>query len=579
MIYYTIFLLMSFIYPLPDGWHNYGHLNWQTFETDNFIIHFHEGTKRSAGETAKVAEEIHEKITSFYDFVPKNKTTIIIEDVEDYSNGGAYFFDNKIVISGKPMDYDLRGAHRWIQDVITHEYTHIVQLGAAMKYSRNFPGSYLQLLGYEDEKREDVLYGFPNKIISYPVPNTTVPPWFAEGTAQYMYKGANYDYWDSIRDMILRERVLNNNLLSLNQMSTFGKTGIGNESTYNQGFSLVKFIAFKYGEDKLKEITQQLSRSFTFSIDKAILNALGVSSEHVYNEWKNELSSIYENQVKSIDRNNINYTIIENEGTANMHPVWSPDGSKFLFLSNKENDYFGQTDLFLYDLSDSTSKKIKGGVKSAPTWVNESQIIYSKRSKRDRFGQRFFDLYSYNIIEEQENQITNGLRLFSPVYDATNKKIYAINTYDGSCNIMAGDYDTSSSENKIESFENLGFSWGTLFAGPLGDYIEHSIKNNKENSNVNTFSQSTNYDNGMQLFSLSLHNSMILFDGVVNHERNIYYLNLDSKEVGIYESELWDSRDPISRDKTFIYSNDKHGIFNYISFLIYIYSLIIKRVS
>ena len=553
---------MSFIYPLPDGWHNYGHLDWQTFETDNFIIHFHEGTKRSAGETAKVAEEVHEKITSFYDFIPHTKTTIIIEDVEDYSNGGAYFFDNKIVISGKPMDYDLRGSHRWIQDVIAHEYTHIVQLGAAMKYSRNFPGSYLQLLGYEDEKREDVLYGFPNKIISYPLPNTTVPPWFAEGTAQYMYKGANYDYWDSIRDMILRERVLNDDLLTLDQMNTFGKTGIGNESTYNQGFSLVKYIAYKYGEEKLKEITQQLSKSFTFSIDKAIANTLGVTSEYVYDEWKNALKSIYANQVKEIDKGNDNYIVIENEGTTNIHPVWSPDGSKFLFLSNKENDYFSQTDLFLYDLSDSTSKKIKSGIKSAPTWVNESQIIYSRKSKRDKFGQRFFDLYSYNIVEEEESQITRGLRLFSPIYDAANKKIYAINTYDGSCNIMEGDFDPDSSENKVKPFKDLRISWGTLIGGPFGDYVENLIVNNKSFTEDKTFNQSTNYKNGMQLFSLSLHNSMILFDGVINHERDIYYLNLDSKELGIYKSELWDTRDPTSSDQSNIYSNDKHGIFN-----------------
>ena len=67
----------------------------------------------------------------------------------------SYFFDNKIVISGKPMDYDLRGSHRWIQDVIAHEFTHIVQMGSSMKYPRNIPGSYFQILGYEEEKRED----------------------------------------------------------------------------------------------------------------------------------------------------------------------------------------------------------------------------------------------------------------------------------------------------------------------------------------------------------------------------------------------------------------------------------------
>ena len=30
----------------------------------------------------------------------------------------------------------------------------------------------------------------------------------------YMYEDANYDYWDSIRDMVLRDRGVNNNLLT-----------------------------------------------------------------------------------------------------------------------------------------------------------------------------------------------------------------------------------------------------------------------------------------------------------------------------------------------------------------------------
>ena len=248
-------------------WYNHSELDWKTIETEHFIICFHDETERSARETALVAEEVYDEITSLYNFRPSTKTRIIIKDVDDYSNGSAYFYDNKIIIWAKPLDYDLRGSHRWIQDVITHEFTHIVQLGASMKYSRNVPGMYLQMLSYEEEKREDVLYGFPNKIVSYPIPGTSVPPWFAEGTAQYMFKDAHYDYWDSIRDMILRDRLLNQNLLSLDEMNTFGKKGIGNESAYNQGYSLTKFIVDKYGEKSLSDISDNLSKPLVYSIN------------------------------------------------------------------------------------------------------------------------------------------------------------------------------------------------------------------------------------------------------------------------------------------------------------------------
>ena len=57
-----------------------------------------------------------------------------------------------------------------------------------MPYPRNIPGFYFQILSYEEEKREDVLYGYPNQIASYPIPGTSVPPWFAEGTAHDQHR-------------------------------------------------------------------------------------------------------------------------------------------------------------------------------------------------------------------------------------------------------------------------------------------------------------------------------------------------------------------------------------------------------
>ena len=355
--YFIYIILFSFhLFPQLD-WYNHPQLDWKELETEHFIICFHDETKRSAIETAAIVEKIYDKVTSLYDFYPKNKTYIIIKDVDDYSNGSAYFYDNKIIIWAKPLDYDLRGSHRWLQDVITHEYTHIVQLGASMKYSRNFPGSYLQVLSYEEEKREDVLYGYPNEIASYPIPGTSVSPWFAEGTAQYMYNEANYDYWDSIRDMILRDRIINNNLLTFDEMNTFGKKGIGNESTYNQGFSLTKFIVKEYGEDILKDISYELSNPFSFSIDRAINKTIGISGYEIYENWKNELINIYDEQLKNIDKEEKNYNIIANQGTTNIHPIWSCDGNRIAYLSNKDNDYFSQTDLYIYNLKDSTSKK------------------------------------------------------------------------------------------------------------------------------------------------------------------------------------------------------------------------------
>ena len=108
-----------------QSWYNHSELVWKTFETSHFIFHYHEGTEKTVAEAAKVAEEIYKPITDYYDFRPTSKTTIIIKDTDDFSNGTAYYYDNKLEIWALPLDFDLRGSHRWLQNVITHEFTHI----------------------------------------------------------------------------------------------------------------------------------------------------------------------------------------------------------------------------------------------------------------------------------------------------------------------------------------------------------------------------------------------------------------------------------------------------------------------
>ena len=130
---------------------------------------------------------------------------------------------------------------------------------------RSIKPVFLQVLNYEDERRPDILYGYPNGIVSYPIATINMPAWFAEGTAQYMRKEFDYDNWDSHRDMILRSYALDGNMLTWNEMGVFGKTSLGNESVYNSGFALTRYISQKYGEDKLREITRALGKLGNFT--------------------------------------------------------------------------------------------------------------------------------------------------------------------------------------------------------------------------------------------------------------------------------------------------------------------------
>jgi Tol biopolymer transport system component len=509
-------------------------LEWRTIQTDHFYVHYHTGTERTARITAKIAEEIYEPITSLYHYKPEGRVSFIIKDYDDFSNGATYFFDNKIEIWSSALDYDLRGTHNWLRNVISHEYTHLIQIQTALKFGRKVPAIYLQWLQYESERRTDVLYGYPNGIVSYPISGFVVPVWFAEGVAQYNRKEFGYESWDSHRDMILRMYALEDKLLTWNEMSVFGKTSLGNESSYNSGYSLVSYLAKHYGEDKLREISEHLSSLTAVSIDGAIEKAIGKSGKELYAEWKEFLRKDYADRVAPIKTNIIDGEMIASEGFANFYPTFSPDGKKIIFISNKNGDYFGSSSLYLYDILSKTEKLLMHGVRSNLSWSPDGKkIYYSKISKDNPHWANVFDLYVYDIEQDEETRLTNGLRAGSPAVSPDGKTIAFVIASDGTINLFTSDID---------------------------------------GKNVKKL---TAYQNGEQVYNpkWSPDGRSIIFDYSVRDGRDITIIPADGGEVKFILNTSSDERNAVftSDGNRIIYSSDKTGIFN-----IYEYDLLAK---
>ena len=389
-------------------------LDWYTIKGKHVEVHFHEGAERTAQVVLKIADEVWDPICSLYDYEP-DKVHYIIKDIDDYSNGATYFFDNKIEIWTSALDFDLRGAHNWLRNVISHEFTHMVQIQSAMKLNRGVPAFFLQVLMYEDERRPDILYGFPNVVISYPLATVNVPAWFAEGTAQYMRKEFNYDNWDSHRDMILRSYALDNNMLTWNEMGVFGKTSLGNESVYNSGFALTRYIAQKYGEDKLRDVTKALGKFGNFTIDAAFNDVLGKDGNEIYDEWSSFLKSDYKKRSEKIISNLIAGEQIAKDGFGNFYPNFSNDGKKVYYISNKSSDYFGPAGIYEFDLETKKEKNIVAGVRSTFSVIpDQNKIIYAKISDDNKNWYNVHDLFVYDLVTKDETRLTHNLRANNP---------------------------------------------------------------------------------------------------------------------------------------------------------------------
>lgn len=410
-------------------------LEWRTIETEHFLVHAHEGALRTATAVAAVAESVYAPVTGLYGHEPDQKVSIVVRDHDDYSNGAAYFFDNRIEIWAPAMDFELRGIHPWIRNVVTHEFVHIVQLQTAMKLGRRFPALYLQWFGYESERRPDVLYGYPNVLVSYPLSFFLVPSWFAEGIAQYNHPALTWDSWDTHRDMVLRMAVLEDRLLSWEEMAVFGKTSLGNESSYNAGYSIVRHIAETYGVDKLVEISRALSSIARITIDGAIKEVLGRSGEELYAEWKSAMAARYAQMRRSIGEVREGTPVVEG-GFGDFYPSFHPDGRSFFYISNKGMDYFGQSAIYRYDPDRDAPTRLVEGVRSTVSVTPDGRtLVYAKITSDNPHWSRWSDLYTLDLGSQEETRITYGLRAFNPRVSPDGKQIVFAYGSDGTLNI------------------------------------------------------------------------------------------------------------------------------------------------
>jgi len=383
-------------------------LKWKTIKTAHFEVHFHEGEEWTAGQVARIAEDIRPQINGLYDYDP-GLVHFVILDTDDYANGAAYYYDNKIEIWATNLEFGLRGTTQWLWNVVTHEYTHVVSIQSAMKLPRRIPALYLQWINFENEKRPDVLTGYPNAIASYPIVGAVVPPWWAEGIAQYQSPTKRFDCWDAHRDMILRSAVLDHRMMTYDAMGFLGHRGIGNEKVYDHGYGLVRYIGRTYGPKAIERISRKLGGLGRMTIDGALKAVTGKDGRALYADWKKYLKQRYTEQLAPVYADRREGTVFNNDGFMTISPSFSPDGSRVSFLSNKGQD-FAITALYLANADGSDVKLIKGATSRAAFSPDGKTLVFGRHVRINKYGAKVSDLFAWDIAKKKETRLTHGAR-------------------------------------------------------------------------------------------------------------------------------------------------------------------------
>ncbi len=203
------------------------------------------------------------------------------------------------------------------------------------------------------------------------VQNRGIPLWFVEGLAEYWSEG-----WSSEAEMIIRDGVLYNKIVPLQRMYLIS----GTYMMYKEGQAILKYIAERYGEEKILRIMQNVWKSDRFS--EIMKMTIGKDYKELNEEWFYHLKkSIYPLMVRK-DLPRMVTTRITERGF-NSLPAFYRDGEvpMVVFMANRD----GYSSIYQKPVVDYQEEKPEILVKGERT--PEFESFHLNKSRIDVDGQ------------------------------------------------------------------------------------------------------------------------------------------------------------------------------------------------
>lgn len=423
----------------------YEKFNWKVLRTEHFNIYYYDNFEQIAEIGAQYAEEAFDELKVKFNHIVTTKiplifynthihfqqTNIVPNFIPEGVGGFFEFMKGRVVIP-------YMGSLSSFKHVIKHELVHVFMTNKIFNVLRD-----------------------------HRIETERMPPlWFVEGLAEYWSTD-----WDTQAEMVMRDFVLNNLFVPLQELDAAGGYLI-----YKEGQSFLEFVSRYYGEDKILLLIENFWRFNSF--EKNIEFILGESIQDIGNKWFYSLQQKYfpllQNNFphfiksKKITDQGFNFEpkFYEHDGIKEIYFIGNHNGysSVFKMKYDPENSLFQkpeviiegekQADFEAFHLLDKTLDVSKDGKLAFVTKSLYSDVIhiYSIKEKKitktlrfnelitirspnfssdgnlllftasDRKG--YTDIFIYNIEEDSLIRITNDYYSdIDPIFNKDNSKI------------------------------------------------------------------------------------------------------------------------------------------------------------
>lgn len=460
--------------------------DFRTIETEHFRIHYHQGLEQLGRRAADTAEEVHQKLAPLLQWVPEEKTNIVLADNSDFANGSTTVIPyNLIYLQTAPpaLTSSLGEYDNWLRMLIIHEYAHVLTSDPVRGYRKAMRMIFGKI----------VPLGDPLEYLAFAVwgpSNMLMPRWWHEGMATWAEteltsagRGRN-----SYFQMIYRTAVAENNLLSIDKINGDIPYWPEGSSPYIFGSKLIQYIAETYGSELPGSISKQQSGRIPYLINGTTEEQLGGKS----------YSDLYADMLSSVGRyQRDKIAILKSEaftktgragkpGVAETNPRFSPDGKMLAF---NRNDRHSHASIVIRDSNGieiaNFWRKYGDGVIA---WSPDSRNIYFCQAESSYDTNFYQDIYKYDVKRSSLKRLTKGMRAVAPDVSPDGRTLAVVINNRGSQNLALLDLQALVNNDDVKPKFITDYREYSISAprwSPDGKSIAFAMKDNEGNPSLN----------------------------------------------------------------------------------------------
>lgn len=385
--------------------------SYRTIQTEHFEIIFPRELEPLTPLASRYLEQAHTTLSPYWKYEPSRRTTVILTDHQDFSNGIASPIGHQglilYCIAPEPW-MSINDTDNWLRNLIIHEYTHYLSL----HQTRGIFKVLTYVFG-------DVL-----------LPNAIWPRWLSEGVAVYaethfskLGRGSGPYYQTITRDAIAR-KTLGIDYLNYNQiMGEVPEFPFG-ESDYYAGYAISSQLR-KYGGDEAHgKFAVASGGRFPFFLDGTIESALkreDLSFPELWKAWIEDQIKRWQPEITKL--NSPKMELLSREDIISRGARLDPTENLIAFTQSSSDE---RSQLKILDLKTKSEKTIEVGIVTPGlSWSKDGKYLYfSKVDYADSY--RFFgDVYRWSRDTKKVERLTNDARAKDPTECGENRILFS----------------------------------------------------------------------------------------------------------------------------------------------------------